>query len=297
MICFKCRGIISNIKDYDDRVKKMKEEEKQDIRQNIIDHDLYEELSEEEMHELVEEARERALQRAAKDKLLPEKSKRRFPKWIFWLIALAMIIQVTALLPQTFSLPAFEFLSTSAKLSGQDNIKTYKQAVVVIEAEDSKGTGFAYSEDGMILTNYHVVEGEEDVTVIFPDQGMYKGEVKETYPGIDLAVVSLDAGKTDLPYLPLAEEEAIKVDEPIYIIGNPLQFTGIANEGHVLGEVQVSDKEKPVMMLDAPVYKGNSGSPVINLSGEVIGVVYATLHHQEEGRVGLFIPIDYFSSE
>lgn len=270
------------------------EEDKQIEQQDVIDHDLYEDLSEEEMHALVEKAREKALQRAAEEREKPEKPKRRFPKWLPWLIALAMFVQLIALLPQTFSLPAFQFLSTSAKLSKQEDIQAYKQAVVVIEAEDSKGTGFAYSDEGMILTNYHVVEEEEEVSVIFSDKGMYAGKVTETYPEIDLAVVALKEEKTDMPHLPFAAEDAIHENEPVYIIGNPLQFTGIANEGHVLGEVQVADKDRPVMMLDAPVYRGNSGSPVINRSGEVIGVVYATLRHDEEGRVGLFIPIDYF---
>src|SRR5690625_7750205 len=74
-------------------------------------------------------------------------TKRPFPKWAFWLIASAMMFNIIALLPQTFSIPAIDFLITSAKLSTQSDIKSYKKAVVVIETNDSKGTGYSISED------------------------------------------------------------------------------------------------------------------------------------------------------
>src|SRR5699024_1337163 len=106
-------------------------------------------------------------------------------------IALALVFNVVALLPQTFSIPAVEFIKTSAKLSAQEDIKSYKEAVVVIETEDSKGTGFAMNEEGDILTNYHVVEGNNTVTVAFPEDGLFSGEVVETYPDIDLAVLKV----------------------------------------------------------------------------------------------------------
>lgn len=262
------------------------------FHQDIIDEDLYEEFDDEELIELVEEARQEALQKDHDRKQKNKRPKSPFPKWFFWLIAIAMVINVFALLPQTISIPAIDFLKTSATLSSQDNIKTYKQSVVVIETDGGRGTGFTFNEDGDILTNYHVIEGYDTVTVGFKDEGLFTGEVKETYPDVDLAVVEID-GK-NMPYLPLADTFTHTSDEPIYFIGNPLRFTGIANEGTVIDYTMVSSKDEPVVMLDAPVYRGNSGSPVIDRHGEVIGVVFATLDNDDEGRVGLFIPIDYF---
>lgn len=258
---------------------------------DIIDEDLYEEFEEEELYELVEEARIEALQKAEARKK-EKKPKSPFPKWVFWLIAFALMFNVIALLPQTFSIPAVDFLMTSAKLSTQDHIKSYKEAVVVIETDDGKGTGFAINETGDILTNYHVVEGNNTVTVAFPEEGLFTGEVVETYPEIDVALLRIN--EENMPYLPLAKTFTYEAEENIYFIGNPLKFQGIANEGNVIDYVKVASKELPVVMLDAPVYRGNSGSPVINEDGEAIGVIFATLHHKEEGRVGLFIPIDYY---
>jgi len=257
---------------------------------DIIDEDLYEEFDDEELYELVEEERQKALDKAKRRK--EEGPKRVFPKWAFWLIAFAMLFNVFALLPQTFSIPAIDFLVKSTQLSAEDDIKQYKKAVVVIETEDSKGTGFAINSNGTILTNHHVVEGEDNVTVAFPDDGLHNGEVVATFPDVDLAII--ETGGEDLPHLTLAEETTFTEDEEIYFIGNPLRFNGIANEGTIIGYTQLASWEQPVLMIEAPVYRGNSGSPIITEEGLVIGVIFATLEHDDHGKVGLFVPIDYF---
>src|SRR5690625_2740759 len=132
--------------------------------QDIIDEDLYEEFDEEELLELVETAREEAIKKSNERKRRNKERKSRFPSWIVWLIAIAMVMNMVALLPQVVSIPAIEFLKVSAKLSSESHIKTYKESVVVIETDDSRGTGFAFRKDGNILTNYHVVEGYDTVT-------------------------------------------------------------------------------------------------------------------------------------
>ncbi|WP_079480772.1 S1C family serine protease [Halobacillus salinus] len=265
--------------------------DRKDYEQDIIDKDLYEEIDEEELYELVQEEKRKALERARIEKE-QQRTKRPFPRWIFWLIAAMMVGNVIAVLPNTFSIPAIDFLVTSAKLSTNDEVSSYKKSVVVVEAGRSKGTGFSISSEGTIITNHHVIEGEKRIAVGFPDDGLYKAEVVEEYPEIDLAVLETDG--EDLPHLPLAEQTNAEPGQHIFFIGNPLRFTGIANQGNVIGYRQLTGWEGPVLMLDAPIYKGNSGSPVINEQGEVIGVVYATLNDETEGRVGLAVPIDYY---
>lgn len=269
----------------------MSKEEK-DLNHDVIDDDLYEEIDEEQMAELIEEARQQSILKQQDQ----ENRKRKLPKWPIWIISIALIINLIAVLPQTFSIPAIDFLMTSTRLSTDPIIKQYKKAVTVIETDDSRGTGFSISGDGIILTNDHVIEGEETVTVAFPDEGLFNGHVIETYPDIDLAVIKVDTEK-QLPFLTLAESTTFSDNELIYFIGNPLGFHGIANEGTIIDYIQLKNWDVPVLMLDAPVYRGNSGSPVINQHGDVIGVVFATLHHETEGRVGLFVPIDNYYTQ
>lgn len=268
----------------------MEQKEKEEKQIDIIDEDLYEEIDEEELLEILEEERQKALQREQERK---EKGpKRPFPKWIFWLIAFAMMFHIFALFPQIVSIPALDFLITSTRLSQNADIQEYKEAVVVIETNDGRGTGFSINDHGTIITNHHVIEGEDIVTVAFPEDGLFQGEVVSTYPDVDLAVIETKGD--NLPFLSLADEMTFTEGEEIQFIGNPLRFNGIANEGSIIGYTQLSSWEKPVIMIEAPVYRGNSGSPIINQDGEVIGVIFATLNHDVHGRVGLFVPIDYF---
>ncbi|RKQ31239.1 S1C family serine protease [Oceanobacillus halophilus] len=257
---------------------------------DIIDEDLYEEFDDEELYELVQEERKKALEKAKNRK--NTSTKRPFPKWAFWLIAIAMFINVFALIPQTYSIPAIEFLKTSANLMMNEDIQSYKKAVVVVESEDNKGTGFAISSNGTILTNYHVIEDKNHLAVAFPDDGLFEAEIIEEHPSIDLAVLKVEG--EDLPYLELAHNAEISPNEAIKFIGNPLRFNGIANEGNIIGYTQLDDWDEQVVMLEAPVYRGNSGSPIINSNGEVIGVIFATLNSDMYGKVGLFVPIDLF---
>lgn len=250
-----------------------------------------EEISDEELQLIVLEAQREALEKEAVEKTRP-KTKRPFPKWIFWTMAFVLFVNTFAMIFQIYSIPAIEFIKTSARLSAQEDIARYKEAVVVVLTDDSKGTGFSISSEGKILTNYHVVEDNKSVIVGFPEAGRFNADVIQTYPSIDLAVLQVD--EDDLPFLELSENPSYEFDDPITFIGNPLKFTGIANEGSLIDFHQLSDWDVPVMMMEAPVYRGNSGSPILNEEGQVIGVVFATLDHDEHGKVGLFVPIEEY---
>ncbi|WP_245833055.1 S1 family peptidase [Oceanobacillus timonensis] len=272
----------------------MKDQENHQDRKKHIDEDLMEDFDEEEIDELVMQAKADALERARTEEKEP-KPKRRFSKMIAILIAVAMAFYVLSLFPRVISVPAIDFLQASSRLSQDEQVAAYKEAVVAIETNDGKGTGFSISEEGTILTNQHVIEDDPTVTVAFPEEGLFQGEVVEEMPEIDLAVVEVEG--ENLPSLPLDETASAEHGDYIRFIGNPLFFNGIANEGTILSPLQLSGWDKEVMMIRAPVYRGNSGSPVINEEGNVIGVIFATLDHEEYGNVGLYVPIRYFTNE
>ncbi|MCM3637503.1 serine protease [Sporosarcina luteola] len=249
------------------------------------DEQYAEELSEEEMHLLVLQAQQEALMQQ-QDDAIPKKE---IPKSFIWLLSIMLFLSTFAGLFQIFSIPAIDFLMTSASLSKSEDIAEFKKSVVVVVTEDGKGTGFSVSSDGTILTNYHVVEENRSVSVVFPDDGRYEATVKETFPTIDVAV--LEVHGSELPFLEIDHSSKMDNNDPLTFIGNPLSFKGIANEGSILAPIKLTGWSDEVMMIKAPVYRGNSGSPVLNEDGKVIGIIFATMDHKEHGKVGLFIPV------
>lgn len=215
-----------------------------------------------------------------------------FRKIVAGVLALMLCAQVMTMLPQVFSLAAIRFLTVSAQLSQSAEIQEYKESVVVIRSGGSKGTGFFVSEDGLVVTNRHVVDDSPSPSVHLSDGSVYRGKVLWADETVDLALVDIDA--EGVPALALAPTYDGAEDTPVFLIGNPLFFNGIANEGVTRG--LLADRDPPMLAIDAPVYRGNSGSPVITKDGEVIGVVYATSTMERDGkelRIGLAVPIDW----
>lgn len=251
-------------------------------------YDQQQELTEEEFIELVLAEQEKSLRQPPVAK---KKKKSLFSKWMMITMSFVLLLSSFSILFEILSIPAVQFLKTSTTLSKDEAMAPLKESVVVITAENSKGTGFSISSDGQIITNYHVIEGKKIINVLFPNHGTFQATVTESYPDIDVAVLSVEGN--ELPYVNLAERLPETPELPVRFIGNPLSFHLIINEGHLLSYTTLQDWEQPVMMMEAPVYRGNSGSPVFNEDLEVIGIVFATLQTEQYGKVGLVIPIEY----
>lgn len=238
-----------------------------------------------------------------KDGEWEEKKKRRtrrksfLVKLIASILAFSMLISGLHLWFDLFNIPAIHFLEASKRLSDIPEVSEYKQSVVSIESDGKKGTGFNIDKNGLIITNAHVVENTKQVTVHFKNEGSFIGKVISKNAEIDLAIIDIDAQKLPTLVLSLDEDWEHGVGEKIIFIGNPLSYTQIANEGTVTDKVTLQDWKVPVMVIDAPIYKGNSGSPVINKNGKVIGIIFATITSDtSKKRVGLAIPASYLKS-
>jgi putative serine protease PepD len=168
-------------------------------------------------------------------------------------------------------------------------------AVVSIRAGNSTGTGFLFAADGRIVTNYHVVSGNDQVDVHFgPDGGSIDGEVLGTDPSSDLAMVKIDPGAipNGVKPLRLADSRSVRVGDLAIAIGNPFGLDRTATEGIISGvgrEIQAPNgfSIDSVIQTDAPINPGNSGGPLLDSGGRVIGVNSQIETGGSQGNVGI----------
>jgi 2-alkenal reductase len=151
-------------------------------------------------------------------------------------------------------------------------------------AEQALGSGFVYDDQGHIVTNNHVVEGAAQLEVDFSNGYQAVAQVVGTEPTADLAVIKVDAPAGQLIPIPLADSDAVQVGEQVIAIGNPFGFSGtmtigiVSGLGRVLSPETSSSSNAPqfsapdVIQTDAAINPGNSGGPLLDLSGQVIGV-------------------------
>lgn len=142
------------------------------------------------------------------------------------------------------------------------------------------GSGFIIDKKGIVLTNYHVVEGQRRVFVTTNDNKVYKAKVIRESPEDDLAILEIESPAKEFPHLKLGDSESIEVAEPVIAIGNPfgLSFTVTSGIISAVGRTTPDGKEG-MIQTDAAVNPGNSGGPLINMKGEAIGIntmIYTT---------------------
>ena len=160
------------------------------------------------------------------------------------------------------------------------------------------GSGFVISEDGYILTNYHVIEdaysGGYEIKVMFYNGDSYTAEIKGFDRNNDIAVLKIDA--TGLDAAELGSSDSLFVGDTVYAVGNPLgELSYSMTSGMVSATDRLITTEEGTMtmfQIDAAVNEGNSGGPVYNTSGQVVGVVTAKSNEDGTEGLGFAIPID-----
>jgi S1-C subfamily serine protease len=149
--------------------------------------------------------------------------------------------------------------------------------VPVIPQPSALGSGFVIDKTGHIVTNYHVVEGADEVTVSFSNRDTVKAEIVGTDPSTDLAVLRVDTSASALTPLPLGNSDDVQVGDPVVAIGNPFGLDRTVTSGIVSAvqrfiQAPNSFTIDHVIQTDAAINHGNSGGPLLNSRGQVIGV-------------------------
>lgn len=164
---------------------------------------------------------------------------------------------------------------------------------------ESSGSGFVVSSDGYILTNYHVIEGGSDITVSFFD-GSKKSAVVVGYDtDKDIAVLKTDMH--DINYVELGESDDLSVGDTVLIIGNPLGKLSYTLTSGVVSALNrtIADDISSINMFqtDAAINSGNSGGPVFDMNGEVVGIATSKYTSSNIEGLSFCIPIDDVKTE
>lgn len=195
-----------------------------------------------------------------------------------------------------------------------ENVRIYKQAapavanIVTRTVEydfffnpvpvEGAGSGFLMDNDGHILTNFHVVQGAQTIEVTLGDQSRYKGKLVGSDPNNDIALIQIDLAGRKITPLPLGDSRTLLVGQRVLAIGNPFGFQSTLTTGVVssLGRT-VQTRENTfideAIQTDASINQGNSGGPLLNSHGEVIGInsaIYAPTG--TTAGIGFAIPIN-----
>ncbi|MBX9890665.1 MAG: trypsin-like peptidase domain-containing protein [Amoebophilaceae bacterium] len=158
-------------------------------------------------------------------------------------------------------------------------------------AREGSGSGVLYTHNGYIITNNHVIEGADSITVTLNDNRCYEAKIVGTDPAIDLAVLKIE--ETKLPYLKLGNSDTLEIGEWVLAVGNPFNLTSTVTKGIVSaksrslnGPEEGKVSIQSFIQTDAAINPGNSGGALVNLYGELIGINTAIYTSQTPTFVG-----------
>lgn len=156
--------------------------------------------------------------------------------------------------------------------------KQFEQNLKVINKSTSLGSGFIVSSDGFIVTNYHVVDYGNKIMVALNDNTKFQAKIVGFDKKSDIALLKIDRSKTKdqkpLPFVKFADSNQAKIGDWVIVVGNPYGLGNSASVGIVSyrGRDIGRNKNEEFIQTDAAINKGNSGGPMFNLNGEVVGM-------------------------
>lgn len=206
-----------------------------------------------------------------------------------------MIVYINKTVPEKLQRESTIILSNQISEDKRKNVKEIihdtQKLVVMIETENSLGSGFLYNKKGDIITNAHVVTGSSKVKIKMANYKQLEGMVIGISKEIDVAVIRVK-GLTGKEPLPLSKRDA-EVGDEVLALGSPLGLQNSVTSGMISGvnrDLEIPPfSYKNTYQISAPIAPGNSGGPLIRKdTGEVIGINSAL---SEEGQIGFSLPI------
>jgi S1-C subfamily serine protease len=191
--------------------------------------------------------------------------------------------------------------TTSAAVAPAGTVAAVAQsvgpAVVSVRTDQGLGSGVIYDQSGLILTNAHVVQGAQSITIGLVDGRHFAGRVVGADNGFDVAVIKIDG--SNLPSATLGNSSSLQVGEAVVAIGNPFGFdhtltTGVVSALNRPVSEGPGTYNQPMIQTDAAINPGNSGGPLLDINGQVMGIT--TLVAAPQGfpaqGLGFAVPVD-----
>lgn len=157
------------------------------------------------------------------------------------------------------------------------------------EVQNSLGSGVIINSNGVIVTNYHVIEGAKEITVVLTDRREYEAQVVGNDKRTDLAVLKIDPGKETLPFLELANSDDLEVGDIVLAIGNPFGVGQTVTSGIVSALSRAGVKSSDLSLFiqtDAAINPGNSGGALVGMDGRLAGINTA-IFSKSGGSLGI----------
>jgi S1-C subfamily serine protease len=203
------------------------------------------------------------------------------------------IVFVSFIPPAIATIPQNHGLKIAQNSDEQTNIRVYQvaaPAVVSVQSDRGAGSGSIIDPSGLVLTSAHVVRNSKNVTVTLSDKRKVRGQVIASTRNPDLALIRLQNVGGDLPSINIGSSTQIQVGQRAFAIGNPFgRFAGTLTTG-IISRI---DSDRKLIQTDAALNPGNSGGPLLNSQGELIGVntsIYTS--PSQEGNIGLGFAIN-----
>ncbi|KOF57349.1 deoxyribonuclease HsdR [Clostridium sp. DMHC 10] len=205
--------------------------------------------------------------------------------------------------------PAVVGVSTKTKVSSSDYGDVFGSygngSNSGTSEQDGMGSGIIFNSEGYILTNYHVIDGADTITVIFNNKKQVSAKVVNYDSSMDLAVIKITDKDVKVPGVAeLGSSSSMNVGDPVYAIGNPLGqdllgsvTTGVISALNRQISVDGTSNKQTYIQTDAAINPGNSGGPLVNAQGQVIGINSAKIGSSSSSEtsvegIGFSIPID-----